>query len=78
MMPCSGFFGLGHNHPHCNHAGVEPVKERVRSWWTLAVTGSGQPFTISYVSPVAPGAVLPLWCRMAAWNSGRDGGAAEP
>ena len=23
---------------------------------------------------MAPGAVLPLWCRIAAWNSTREGG----
>ena len=60
VIPLSGSLGLGQSHPHWSHGGVGPLNVIVSSSWTLVITLGGQPFTMLYVSPVAPGAVLPL------------------
>ena len=60
-MPLVGSLGLGQSQPHCSHVGVGPENDSVSRECTRVRTGSGHPFTILYVRPVAPGAVLPLW-----------------
>ena len=51
-----------------------PLNASVNSSWSFVITEGGHPLTMLYVSPVAPGAVLPLCECIAAVNTAREGG----